>query len=65
MSLTRGASFYELNKGSKLARMHELNKGSKLARTPELDKGGELAEMPVLLWVFAFAAIVWLVPLPP
>ncbi len=38
---------------------------SKLARTPELNKGGELAEMLELLWMFAFTAIVWVVPLLP
>jgi hypothetical protein len=58
------ARTHELNKGSKLARTYDLDKGSKLARTPELNKGGELAETSELLWVFAFAAIVWVVPLP-
>jgi hypothetical protein len=48
-----------------LAEKPKLDKGSKLARTPEIIKGGELAEMPELLWVFAFATIVWAVPLPP
>jgi hypothetical protein len=50
----------ELNKGSKLARTSDLDKERELARTRELDKGGELAETPELLWVFAFAAVVWL-----
>ncbi len=55
----------ELDERSKLARTSELNKGRELARTSELDKGGELAEMPELLWVFTFAAVVWVAPLPP
>ncbi len=55
----------ELNKVRKLARMPELDKVSELARTPELDKGSELAEMPKLLRVFAFAAVVPVMPLPP
>jgi hypothetical protein len=31
----------------------------------ELNKGSKLAEMPKLLWVFAFAAIIWAVLLQP
>jgi hypothetical protein len=54
----------ELNKGGMLDETPELDKGSKLAQTPELDKGGELAETSKLLWVFAFGAVVWVVPLP-
>jgi hypothetical protein len=55
----------KLNKGGMLAEKPELNKGSKLARMPELDQGGDLAITPKLRWLFAFAAVVWVTPLPP
>jgi hypothetical protein len=55
----------KLDKGSKLARTPELDKANKLARMPELDKGSKLDKTPKLLWVFTFAAVVWITPLPP
>jgi hypothetical protein len=62
---TAEVSPIELDGISKLKVEVLFSKGSKLARTHKLDIiGGEQAETPKLLWVFAFATVVWVVPLP-
>jgi hypothetical protein len=61
---TAEVSLIELDGISKLKVEVLFSKGNELARTHKLDEGGELAEMPKLLWVFAFATIVWVAPLP-
>ena len=61
---TAEVSPIELDGISKLKVEVLFSKKSELARTHKLDEGGELAEMPKLLWVFVFATIVRVAPLP-